>query len=97
MLLTVHTGQNRVSHLLIGPCGRTVDHTGRELLEFAVRGWQKRCNDDMALSQVVEESSEISGGISFRVLGSVDHHMRSNDGLLCGGLAPPLLVSFQLL
>jgi hypothetical protein len=45
-------------HCLV--CGRTADHSGRELLEFAVRGWPKCCNNDMHLSQEVDELSGIS-------------------------------------
>jgi hypothetical protein len=53
-----HPGAPKVLHRLV--CGRTADRSGRELLEFAVRGWPKRCNDDLDLSQAVDELSEIS-------------------------------------
>jgi hypothetical protein len=36
-------------------CGRTIDHSADELLEFTRKGWPQCCNEVMVLLHVTEE------------------------------------------
>jgi hypothetical protein len=44
-----------IKRLRCSLCGRTVEHSAAELLDFTRRGWPKCCNEVMELMAVTEE------------------------------------------